>query len=151
VHRSLISHGCVVYGTVERSVLSPGVRVEVGAVVRDSIVMFDSVVGPGAVLERAILDKEVTVGPNAVIGDGNDSTPNRTDPRLDTGITLIGKRATIPRGVRIGRNVLIDESARPADFPRRIVASGTTISPRGRTRPRVVEQVASALGAGIRR
>ena len=30
VHRSLISHGCIVDGTVVNSVLSPGVRVEVG-------------------------------------------------------------------------------------------------------------------------
>jgi glucose-1-phosphate adenylyltransferase len=150
VHRSLVSHGCLIYGTVERSVLSPGVRVEVGAVVRDSIVMFDSIVGAGAVLDRAILDKEVVVGPNAVIGDGHDMTPNRTDPRLDTGISLVGKRAVIPRNVRIGRNVRVDESTRSVDFPRRIVASGSTMSPRGRTRPRVVEQVASVLGGGIR-
>ncbi|HET9681393.1 MAG TPA: sugar phosphate nucleotidyltransferase, partial [Candidatus Limnocylindrales bacterium] len=32
VHRSLVSHGCVVDGTVVNSVLSPGVRIEVGAV-----------------------------------------------------------------------------------------------------------------------
>jgi hypothetical protein len=43
VHRSLISHGCVINGSVVNSVLSPGVVVDVGAVVRDSIVLFDSV------------------------------------------------------------------------------------------------------------
>ena len=63
VHRSLISHGCMINGTVVNSVLSPGVRVDVGAVVRDSIVMFDSVIRSGAVVDRAILDKEVVVGP----------------------------------------------------------------------------------------
>ena len=63
VHRSLISHGCVIDGTVVNCVLSPGVRVDVGAVVRDSIVMFDSVIRAGAVVDRAILDKEVVVGP----------------------------------------------------------------------------------------
>ena len=47
VHRSLISHGCIIDGTVVNSVLSPGVRVEVGAVVRDSIVMFDTVIRRG--------------------------------------------------------------------------------------------------------
>ena len=47
VHKSLISHGCVIAGTVVNSVLSPGVRVDVGAVVRDSIVMFDSVIRSG--------------------------------------------------------------------------------------------------------
>ena len=107
VHRSLISHGCQVEGTVVNSILSPGVRVEVGAVVRDSIVMFDCVVRSGAVVDRAILDKEVVVGPGSVVGAGPDfDTPNRQEPgRLNTGITVVGKRTVIPRGVRLGRNV----------------------------------------------
>jgi len=42
---SLISHGCIIKGTVERSVLSPGVVVEENAVVRDSIILFDTVIG----------------------------------------------------------------------------------------------------------
>jgi glucose-1-phosphate adenylyltransferase len=134
VHRSLISHGCIVAGTVEHSLLSPGVLVEVGAVVRDSIVMFDSVIKAGAIVDRAIIDKEVTVGPNAVVGEGGDfTTPNRDEPgRLITGITLVGKRAVIPRGVRIGRNVRIAEGTRAADFPRRLVRSGESVGPRSR-------------------
>ena len=36
--------------------------------------------------------------------------------RLNTGITLVGKRAIIPRGVRIGRNVRIGEDVRAVDF-----------------------------------
>src|SRR5918998_3317951 len=63
VHRSLVSHGCVINGTVVNSVLSPGVRVEMGAVVRDSIVMFDAVIRSGAVVDRGILHKEGGVGP----------------------------------------------------------------------------------------
>ena len=66
----MISHGCVINGTVVNSVLSPGVRVDVGAVVRDSIVMFDSVIRSGAVVDRAILDKEVVVGQGAIVGEG---------------------------------------------------------------------------------
>ena len=69
VHRSMISHGCLINGTVVNSVLSPGVRVDVGAVVRDSIVMFDSVIRSGAVVDRAILDKEVVVGQGAIVGE----------------------------------------------------------------------------------
>ena len=75
VHRSLISHGCIINGTVVNSVLSPGVRVDVGAVVRDSIVMFDSVIRSGAVVDRAILDKEVVVGQGAIVGDGTVRRP----------------------------------------------------------------------------
>jgi glucose-1-phosphate adenylyltransferase len=129
VHRSLISHGCVINGTVVNSVLSPGVRVDVGAVVRDSIVMFDSVIRSGAVVDRAILDKEVVVGPGAIVGDGPDfDTPNRQEPgRLNTGITVVGKRAAIPRGARIGRNVKVAGDAKATDFGSRVVKSGASV------------------------
>ena len=129
VHRSLISHGCVINGTVVNSVLSPGVRVDVGAVVRDSIVMFDSVIRSGAVVDRAILDKEVVVGPGAIVGDGTDyTTPNRNEPsRLFTGITVVGKRSVIPRAVRIGRNVKIGGDVRTSDYTARVIRSGSTV------------------------
>jgi glucose-1-phosphate adenylyltransferase len=142
VHRSLISHGCLISGTVERSVLSPGVRVDPGAVVRDSIVMFDSVIRAGAVVDRAIIDKEVSVGPNAVVGMGTDDTPNRQEPeRLNTGITVVGKRAVIPAGVRIGRNVKVLEGVRSADFHgRRTVGSGATVEPRRQPRRRAASE-----------
>jgi glucose-1-phosphate adenylyltransferase len=133
VHRSLISHGCVINGMVVNSVLSPGVRIEVGAVVRDSIIMFDTVVRSGAVVDRAILDKEVVVGPGAIVGDGPDfTTPNRQEPnRLNTGITVVGKRTVIPRGVRIGRNVKIGGDVRTIDFTSRVVRTGATVETGG--------------------
>src|SRR6266478_1592848 len=56
--KSLISHGCIIKGQVERSVLSPGIIVQEGAVVRESVVLFDTVIGAGSVLDRVILDKE---------------------------------------------------------------------------------------------
>jgi len=130
VHRSLISHGCVIEGTVVNSVLSPGVRVGMGAVVRDSIVMFDSVIGSRAVIDRAILDKEVTVGAGAIVGEGPDDTPNKAEPgRLNTGITVVGKQATIPRGARIGRNVRIGEGVRTADFIKKVIPGGGSVDP----------------------
>ena len=132
VHRSLISHGCVIDGTVVNSVLSPGVRVGVGAVVRDSIVMFDSVIRSGAVVDRSILDKEVVVGQGALVGDGPfPDRPNKQEPgRLNTGITVVGKRAVIPRGVRIGRNVRVAADIRSSDFTSRVVKSGESVEPK---------------------
>jgi glucose-1-phosphate adenylyltransferase len=143
VHRSLVSHGCVINGSVVNSVLSPGVVVDVGAVVRDSIILFDSVVRSGAVVDRAILDKEVAVGPGAIVGEGTDyDVVNRREPgRLNTGITVVGKRAVIPRGMRIGRNVLIGEGVKAADFVSRVVRSGSTVE---RPRERVVRATARA-------
>jgi glucose-1-phosphate adenylyltransferase len=133
VHRSLISHGCLIDGTVVNSVLSPGVRVDVGAVVRDSIVMFDCVIRSGAVVDRSILDKEVVVGQGAIVGDGPDfDTPNRQEPgRLNTGITVVGKRAIIPRGARIGRNVKVAADVRATDFLTKVVKNGASVETGG--------------------
>ena len=123
---------------VVNSVLSPGVRVDVGAVVRDSIIMFDTVIRSGAVVDRAILDKEVVVGQTAIVGDGPDfDTPNRQEPgRLTTGITVVGKQSVVPRGVRLGRNVKVGERVRSIDFATRVVKSGGTVERRpGAGRP----------------
>jgi glucose-1-phosphate adenylyltransferase len=133
VHRSLISHGCQISGTVERSILSPGVRVDPGAIVRDSVIMFDSVIRAGAVVDHAIIDKEVSIGPNAVVGMGTDyTTPNKAEPtRLNTGITVVGKRSVVPAGARIGRNVRIAENVKQADFGGiRSVRSGGSVERR---------------------
>jgi glucose-1-phosphate adenylyltransferase len=128
---SLISHGCIIKGQVERSVLSPGVVVEEGAVVRDSIVLFDTIIGAGSVIDRVILDKEVVVGQHCRIGDGDDLTPNKLEPtRLNTGITLIGKRAHLPDHMKVGRNCKIGVDLRPEDFPTETLASGETIEDR---------------------
>jgi glucose-1-phosphate adenylyltransferase len=151
VVRSLVSHGCVVDGTVVNSVLSPGVRVESGAVVRDSIVMFDSVVRTGAIVDQSILDKEVVVGSGAIVGDGPIPAPaNRKEPgALTTGITVIGKRAVVPRGARIGRNVRVDPDVKGSDYASKVVPSGETIvhaesRPARKKAARQIEQAAQA-------
>ncbi len=162
VHRSLISHGCQIAGTVERSVLSPGVRVDPGAIVRDSVILFDTVIRAGAVVDRAILDKNVSVGPNAVIGTGSDFTiPNRQEPtRLNTGITIIGKHSIIPAGARLGRNVRIAEYVRASDFAGvRSVPSGGSVERRDAETPkskraraaRVAERGAAAERGAVAR
>ncbi len=129
VSRSLISHGCTIYGQVEHSVLSPGVIIEPGAIVRDSIVMTDTVVGTGAVVDRSIIDKEVRVERGAIVGFGEANVINRLEPqRLNAGITIVGKRAEIPVGVRIGRNCMIDARARLSDYGgSAVVPSGESI------------------------
>jgi glucose-1-phosphate adenylyltransferase len=122
---SLISHGSIINGTVEHSVLSPGVFVAEGATVRDSILFPDCIVGPGSVVDRSILDKHVVVGADVRLGEGDDTRPNRTQPRnLSSGITVVGKGARIPTGVRIGRNCLIAADVIERDFQRFLSTNG---------------------------
>jgi glucose-1-phosphate adenylyltransferase len=129
VENSLVSDGCQVYGTVTRSVLSPGVYVAPGAVVRDSVVLGDAWIGPDAVVDRCIIDEGVRVGDGALLGDGDDNTPNQAAPeRLNTGLTLVGLQTRIPSGARVGRNVAIMPRTPESALPKGgIVASGTTI------------------------
>jgi len=129
VKRSLISNGCQVRGQVIRSVLSPGVIVEEGAIVTDSIIMVDSIVGKNSIVDRSVIDKEVVIGANSVIGYGDDETPNKLEPgRLNTGITVIGKRSVLPDGLKLGRNVKIGTDLRPEDFPTLELASGESVA-----------------------
>ncbi len=72
VRNSIIANGCIIEGTVENSILFRGVHVQKGAVVRDSIVMQKSQVGPNVLLQNAILDKDVQVSAGKhLIGDSS--------------------------------------------------------------------------------
>jgi glucose-1-phosphate adenylyltransferase len=128
---SLLSNGCVIEGKVVNSVLSPGVRVERGAIVRDSVIMNDTVIRSGAVVDRCVLDKEIEIGAGAQVGVGDDNTPNQLEPaNINTGITIVGKRASIPGAAVIGRNCRIDPNTTKDDYDQLEVPSGGTVSRR---------------------
>ncbi len=85
IEDSLISPGAQVRGTVVRSVLGPGVVVEQGATVSDSIVFHESVIGAGAEVSFTIVDDYARIGADARVGVGGDR---------DT-ITLVGIAARV--------------------------------------------------------
>lgn len=125
---SAISPGCVIAGAIENSILSPGVVIEKGASVKDSIVMHDTVISQGARICRSIIDKEVLVGKNAVIGHGDVKKPSGRFPdHLYSGLSLIGKKASIPPGARIGTNCIIYPSVEEKDFPAHDLEDGGTV------------------------
>ena len=131
ISRSLLNSGDIINGHVEHSVLSPGVYIEDGAVVRDSIIFDGCRIERGARVERAILDKAAIVPDGCVIGGTEDFTPNLDRPDLlQSGITIVGKRAQLPRGVQIGRNCIVGPDVREDDFDDLWVPSGSTIRSR---------------------
>lgn len=108
ITQSILSRGCRIEGEVSESILSPGVVIETGAVVRRSIIMHDARIEADAQLDSVIIDKDGVVGTGAVVGGTGETVPNRLYPKhLDTGITLVGKGARIPARSRLGRNVLV--------------------------------------------
>ncbi|MDH5562877.1 MAG: glucose-1-phosphate adenylyltransferase [Nitrospirota bacterium] len=66
---SIVSGGCIIAGgKVEKSVLSPDVRVNQFADVQESVIMEDVEIGEGARIRRAIIDKGVNIPAGTVIG-----------------------------------------------------------------------------------
>ena len=67
VVNSLVSDGCVVEGRVENSILFRGVKVDKGSVVRNSIIMQDTLIGENVELNCVITDKNVVIGSRRVL------------------------------------------------------------------------------------
>lgn len=59
---SIIADGCIIEGTVENSVLFRGVKIGKNAVVRNCILMQDTVVGEKCEMNYVITDKDVMIG-----------------------------------------------------------------------------------------
>ncbi len=96
-HDSLLSPGADVAGLVTGSVLGPGVVVEKGAEVHDSVVMEDCVIRAGAVVRTTVLDERCEVAARARVG----AEPTR---RLahDDDLVLVGRDSSVSGVVAAG-------------------------------------------------
>ncbi len=113
---------------MENAILSPGVIVAPGAVVRNSVLMHGCSIGSGAKIEEAILDKNVTVGDRAVLGCGSAEKPNQEHPdHVWSGLVLAGKGARLPAGCEVGRNCIIYPATTERDYETLKVSAGETI------------------------
>ena len=67
VKNSLIADGCIIDGEVENSILFRGVRVEKGAVVKNSILMQGTFVAQNSSLNCVVTDKSVVITPSKTL------------------------------------------------------------------------------------
>ena len=89
---SLLCQGSIISGGhVDRSILSPSVYVDDHAVVSDSILMSEVVVGPNAIIRRAIVDKGVRIPSGVQIGVDLDADRSRGFTVSDAGVVVIPK------------------------------------------------------------
>ncbi|MBQ1291044.1 MAG: glucose-1-phosphate adenylyltransferase [Lachnospiraceae bacterium] len=127
VERSIIGEGSEIYGQVYNSVIGCDVIVGEGTVVRDSILMNNTVIGGGSSLQKVITAEDVTIGNNVHLGVG-DEAPNETDPSIyREGLVVLGEGTSIPDNVNVGKNVMINGAAEPSDFPGGTLQSGRTL------------------------
>lgn len=74
VKNSIVADGCIIEGTVENSIISRGVRIGKGAVVKNSVIMEYTNVYQNAKLEYVIVDKDV------IVRDGSEISGHITFP-----------------------------------------------------------------------
>ncbi len=98
IENSVITEGCEIDGTVINCVISPGVKVRKGAVVKDSVIMQGCVVKSGARVLYSILDEEVTVGENCVVGNDRENAKE---------VSVVGASATLPDGMVIEEGKIV--------------------------------------------
>ncbi len=104
---TLLYSGCRVEGRVTRSLLFPGVTVEKGATVEDSILFFDTVVRSGAQLKKVIADNNVVIGQHTRVG-GNGG--------LD--LTVIGMASSVPDQTVLEAGVVVYPNIEKPGFTR---------------------------------
>ena len=90
IKNSLIGEGCSIQGEVENSILFPAVTVDKQAIVRNSIIMSNAVIGSYTTVDRSILDEGVNLGQFCYIGFGNGPSETRK------AITVVGKGVSMP-------------------------------------------------------
>jgi glucose-1-phosphate adenylyltransferase len=132
----------------------PPVRINTGAIIKDSLITDGSTIAEGAIVERSVLSPGVYVGPGAVVRESiilNDAyiEANAVVERciLDKivvigqgahvgqiaemgslGITCIGKNTHVPPGYTVGRNVVLGTDLTADDFMQyedKLVPSGS--------------------------
>ena len=98
---SMVTEGCDINGTVEDSVLSGGVIVEEGAVVRNSVIMSGVRICKGAKVEYAIIDHDTVIGEGAVVGE---------EKKDGDSPLVIGAELEIKAGSTLGGGLMVDSA-----------------------------------------
>jgi glucose-1-phosphate adenylyltransferase len=95
---SLVSEGCIVSGgRIDRTVLSPQVRVNSFAYVEESIILDGVDIGRHCRIRRAIIDKGVHIPPGMEIGYDHEEDRRRGLTVSEEGVVVVAKEADLTR------------------------------------------------------
>ncbi|GLB32086.1 glucose-1-phosphate adenylyltransferase [Lacrimispora amygdalina] len=117
IDRSIIGEGTEIWGEVHNSVIGAGVVIKSGAVIEDSIIMRECVIGENTRINKAIIAENVIIGADCELGAG-DFAPSKYDPKVyQFDLVTIGENSVIPDKVKVGKNTAIVGETRPEDYP----------------------------------
>lgn len=134
VEKCIIGEGSSIYGKVYNSVIGCGVVIGKDTIVRDSIIMNETVIGEGCEIYKGIIAENVEIQDGVKLGYG-DEAPNETAPDIySNGIATVGERSLVPKGVSVGKNVVISGITSPEDYPNGRLESGKSLIKGGELR-----------------
>lgn len=107
VSDSLVTEGCVVRGSVQKSILFCGALVDEDSFVQDSVVFPNARIGKRCEIHKAIIGENAVIGDGAVIG-GELRDTDEIDNRLTGDIALIGNDVVIPAGAYIPKGAVVN-------------------------------------------
>ena len=101
VENSLVCNGCTVLGSVQHSILGPGVYVGKGVEIRDSILLPHAQVADHSIIRKTIVGESAEINSQCLVGAIAGEFPEQA------GITVIEDRNVIPEGsvIEAGKNV----------------------------------------------
>ena len=127
VERCIMGEGTECFGHVQNCVIGANVQICRGAVIRDSIIMRDTVIGDNVTIDKSIIAENCKIGSNVELGFG-DEKPNVLNENIyGFGLVTIGEDSVIPDGVKIGKNTAISGETYIEDYQDGILPGGEVI------------------------
>ena len=127
VERCIMGEGTECFGHVQNCVIGANVQIGRGAVIRDSIIMRDTVIGDNVTIDKSIIAENCKIGSNVELGFG-DEKPNVLNENIyGFGLVTIGEDSVIPDGVKIGKNTAISGATYIEDYQDGILPGGEVI------------------------
>jgi len=108
ISNSLIYNGCIIEGTVNNSIIFPGVHIKKGALVENSVIFFSNQIGENCKLNKVIVDVNSSFGRDVVVGHGADSISEK--------VTVIGWNNHVPDQTRIEKGVVVYPDTKEAKW-----------------------------------
>lgn len=99
VKRSLITVGCYIEGTVVNSLLSNNVKVEKGAIVKDSVIFENTIIKSGASINHSIVANDVVINENSKVGEEKEKNPR---------IAVVGEGFEVLKGQEIKAGEIVE-------------------------------------------
>lgn len=106
---STVTQGCMVYGTVEHSVIFSNVEIGEGAHVTDSVIMPDVKIGKNAVIENAVIGTGAVIEDGALIGVHEDAESEYISGMCTGGLVLVESGAVVGSGADIPKNSMFEK------------------------------------------